>query len=113
MDWSNETATAFALRTTRTWLPVTDRLGRVKGVIHALDLVASDGELGGPGGPEMIEPVRLDAEESVLTAIGRLAANHAGIAIVLDRARGGKTERVVGLVGREDLVGPLLAGDAR
>lgn len=106
MDWSNETATAFALRTTRTWLPVTDRLGRVRGVIHALDLLASDGEIGGAEGPQMIECVRLDAGEGVRTAIGRLAANEAGIALV---EAGG---RVVGLVGREDLVGPLVAGDA-
>ncbi len=112
VDWSNETASAFALRTTRTWLPVTDRLGRVRGVIHALDLIASSGEIGHGEGPEMIEPVRLDASESVLTAIGKLAVNPAGIAIVVDRARAGKGERVVGLVGREDLVGPLLAGDA-
>lgn len=78
-----------------------------------LDLVASHGELGGDDGPEMIEPVRLDAGESVLTAIGRLAMNPVGIALVVDRGARGKAERVVGLVGREDLVGPLLAGDAR
>ena len=113
VDWTNETATAFALRTTRTWLPVTDRLGRVRGVVHALDLIASDGVIGGEDGPAMVDPVRLETGESVLTAVGRLAMNPAGIALVVDRSRGASGERVVGLVGREDLVGPLLAGDAR
>lgn len=102
IDWSNERATAFALRTTRTWLPVTDRLARVKGVIHAIDLVDSDGLLGGDDGPVMIEPLRLGPGELVRTAVGRLAANEAGIAIV---ESGGKA---IGIVGRQDLVRPLL-----
>jgi CBS domain containing-hemolysin-like protein len=101
-DWSNEAATDFALRTTRTWLPVTDRLGRVRGVVHAVELIASSGELGAGDGPEMVEPVFVSSEEPVRTAIGKLAASASGIAVV----RAG--DRPVGLVGRQDLVAPLL-----
>jgi putative hemolysin len=102
LDWSNEQATEFALRTTRTWLPVTDRLGRVRAVIHAIDLVRAEGDLGGPDGPEMVEPLLVRTDESVRTAIGRLASHPAGIAIV---EAGGKP---VGVVGRHDLVRPLI-----
>ncbi len=100
--WSNSEATAFALRTTRTWLPFTDRLGRVRAVVHAVDLIAARGELGEPDGPEMVEPIFVDAHEPVRTAIGRLAASPAGIAIVQS---GGKP---LGIVGRQDLVSTLV-----
>ena len=102
LDWSNERATDAAVRTTRTWLPVTDRLSRVRGVVHAIDLIDSLGGLGTEGGPELVVPVVLDPDEPVRTAIGRLAMNPAGIAVVM---AGGKP---IGLVGRHDLVRPLL-----
>lgn len=102
LDWSNERATEAALRTTRTWLPVTDRVSRVRGLVHAIDLVDSVGGLGSDDGPEMVMPIVLEPGERVRTAIGRLAMHPAGIAIVMS---GGKP---IGLVSRHDLVRPLL-----
>lgn len=105
-DWEKQRAISYALRTTRTWLPLTDRLGRIRGIVHALDMLGTDGEPGTPTGPELFEPLLLGPGDPVRTAIGRLTASRAGIAVVHDGVK------PVGLVGREDLVGPLLAKGA-
>lgn len=102
LEWSDERVREKALATMRTWLPVTDRLGRVRGVVHAIGVIGSDGGLGDEGGPGVVSPISLDVDEPVRTAIGRLAMNEAGIAIV---ESGGKP---IGIVGRQDLVRPLL-----
>ncbi|HHN78166.1 MAG TPA: DUF21 domain-containing protein [Phycisphaerales bacterium] len=96
---SRQHAIEVALRSGRTWLPLTDRRGRVVGVVHAVDLFARTGEeiadLGRP-------PVRVSPRDHVRRAIGRLVESGTAIAIVEE---GG---RPVGLVAEHDLVGPLL-----
>lgn len=101
-EWGRERAIEHASRTGRSHLPVVDRRGRVLGVVHVLDLFASEGSIA-----ELAEePARLEPDEPVRRAVGRLAESRAGVAIV---EQGG---RAVGLVTEHDLVAPLIASPA-
>ncbi len=96
---SRQHAIEVAVRSGRTWLPLTDRRGRVVGVVHTMDLFArSDADVAELGRP----PVRVSPRDHVRRAIGRLVENEAGIAVVEVEGR------PVGLVAEHDLVGPLL-----
>ncbi|MBZ0172644.1 MAG: CNNM domain-containing protein [Phycisphaerales bacterium] len=97
-ETSRDRATEIAVRGGQSWLPLTDRRGRVVGVVHALDVLAGDDDLRDAG----LEPARLSPDEPVRRAVGRLAESGPGIAIVEVDGR------PVGLVAEHDLVMPLI-----
>ncbi len=99
VEWGRERAVEVAVRSGRTWLPLTDRRGRVVGVLHTVDLFArTDGDIMSA----RRLPARVSPKDHVRRAIGRLVESGVGIAIVED---GG---RPVGLVAEHDLARPLL-----
>jgi CBS domain containing-hemolysin-like protein len=97
-EWSRGRALDIAARSGKSHLPVTDRRGRVVGVVHYVSL------FGGEADPVSLceEPARLSPREPVRQAVGKLAESRPGVAIV---ESGG---RPVGLVAEHDLVSPLL-----
>ena len=90
------------MRSGRSWIPLTDRRGRVVGVVHALDLLAGETE----PWDAAIEPARLSPADPVRRAVGRLAEAGPGVAIVEDKGV------PIGLVADHDLVRPLVGGHA-
>lgn len=98
LESGRDRAVEVAVRAGQSWLPLTDRRGRVVGVVYTLDLLAGDADLGAV----CRQPARLTPDDPVRRAVGRLAESGPGIAIV-------ESDGIpVGLVAEHDLVRPLI-----
>jgi len=93
-----ERAAGIAARTEKTWLPVVDHAGSVAGVVHAVALLERP-----EAWRDLIErPTRLGPRDPLRGALARLSGTGVGVGIVEERGR------PVGLVGKRDLVRPLI-----
>ena len=97
-DWPRERIARTAATSGHSRLPVTDRRGRVVGVLARIDLYVESGR----GVKDVLaEPVRLSPSADLISAARRLTESGAKLGIV---ERGGKP---IGIVTAKDLFEPL------